>query len=745
MATHRSAVPPEKAWKLGRASTIPVTALWAGAAGALINTTTGGTGTTGTLVLGGITIATTAVTALGAHSKGLNEKARGIKPMNKIQAAYLTACTCAAGSWITWVAATTPFAAIQAGTFVAGGLAAWLLYPWYRHSRREAIAYEHATDHPAATERPLTDWEAICEEAGLKGMTEHADRIETPGGYVVRFKLPRNGRVTFTAFQATLPKLSVIAGHDLNLRSGALRAEPGANDAEVLLHVVERDVLAELIPLPDDMRLIDSNEPFDIGLFEDATPMLWDFLRHGMVVGVTDSGKSNTLNVIIKKGAQMVDTLLWVIDPKGGRMARPWIQALLDGKAQRPILDWVATNGGPTTMGRELPGGVFKLNKSPDEYHYILDTAIDEMDRRANLNLGGEKVRTSPDLPRIVIIIDEAADVLGDSQLLDKCKLLVRKGRSEGIIILIAGQRGTASMLGDGDFRSQILNAIGLGVRSQTDANMIFPDDPQVSKQLTKLTHQGTMLVKRGAKGRAIPGKGYRIEADETSNEIYPLSIALSGRRPGLPADAVAHHGSVYADRWSHPRIQHMLTSTPTADLAKTDTLPAAPAGPARPQPGPGAAPGTASTNRAVLDAFAARGRARNNQNPDDIEVSAEGEQIAADFQNFLADLSASDKPQTDPTRPAAAAPATARTGDPDAGIDPRRALIRQLVRDTGPAGIENADIHQALTTRFGAEGWDRTVVTTWITQDCQAGLMHRPARGRVAPGPRPSDEQAGA
>lgn len=727
MATHRSAVPPEQAWKLGRAATIPVTAAWAGAAGAILNTV--GVGTTGTVVLGGITVVTTVATFAGAVSKGLNEKARGIKPMNLWQAGYLTACSCAAGSWITWVAATAPWAAIQAGTFTATGLAAWLLYPWYRRTRREAIAYEHAEQYPATTERDLTSWEQICEEAGLKGMTEHAPRIETPGGYVVRLKLPRTGRITYTGFQNKLPALSVIAGHDLGLRSGALRPEPGANDAEVLLHVTERDVLAELIPLPHDMELIDSNEPFDIGLHEDATPMHWDFLIHGMIVGLTDSGKSNTLNTIIKKGGQMVDVLMWVIDPKGGRMARPWIQALLDGKVQRPILDWVATNGGPTTMGRDLPGGVFKLNKSPDEYHRIFDTAIAEMNRRANLALGGEKVRTSPDLPRIVIIVDEAADVLGDSQLLEKCKQIVRKGRSEGIVILIAGQRGTASMLGDGDFRSQIPNAIGLGVRSQTDANMVFPDDPSISKLLPKLQHQGTMLVKRGAKGRPIPGKGYRIDPD---TEIYPLSIALSGRRPGLPADAATHHGSVYTDRWSHDRIQHLFVTT-TAQIHKADPTPQQQ--PSPPRPGTTQPTGEQRTNRSALDSFITRGRARSTDPTSDgngIQVGPDGEKLANDFQKFLASINTSKPTGATPTQ----------TPDPDPGADPRRALIRSLIRGAGPAGVQTDDIWSALTARFGSD-WNRSVVTTWITEDCRTGLMHRPARGRIAPGAKPMDEQA--
>jgi hypothetical protein len=727
MPTNRTAVHPNEAWKIGRAGTIPITALWTGAAGAALNTA--GIGGTGTFVIGGVTVVATIAASAGMWAKGLNEKELGQRGVNAWQNLYVTTCTCAAGSWITWASATLPWAPYTAGSLVAGTLAAWLLYPWFRSSRREAIAAEHAAAFPTTTDRDLTAWEQITEQARLKGMQE-VEKIDTPGGYLVRMKLPQTGTVTFKNFLSKLDTLSVIAGHQLNLRSGALRAEPGANDAEVLLHVTERDVLAELIPLPHDLALIDSNEPFDIGLHEDATALHYDFLRHGMIVGVTDSGKSNTLNVIIKKGGQMVDTLLWVIDPKGGRMIRPWIQPLLDGKVQRSVLDWVATNGGPTTMGTEGLGGQFKLNKSPDEYHHLLDTAIAEMDRRANLALGGEKVTTSPDLPRIVIIIDEAADVLGDNALKEKCKLIVRKGRSEGIMLLIAGQRGTASMLGDGDFRSQIQNAIGLGVRSQTDANMVFPGDSDISKILPKLAHQGTLAIKRGAKGRAIPGKGYRIEPDH----IEALVIALSGRRPGLPADAVAFHGSVYTDRWSTHRIQHLFVSS-SDQINKPDPTPPATARPASTTRTPSAPSAPASDRRSALDNFIKRGQ-NKNQPPDNpapgIEVGADGEAIAADFQRFLADF-----PPT-PGNPAT----TPNTPAPEPGIDPRRALVRRIVRDAGPHGAQTEDLWSALTAKFGTD-WNRSVVTTWITEDCRTGIMHRPIKGRIVNGPKPLDEQA--
>ena len=712
----RQAVQPDDSWKLGRMATVPCTALWVAAAGVIANMGVH-PDTTGLVVEGAVTAVTTAATTVAAVAKGKEERAQSdgrLRGYTGPQLTYISACTCATGSWITWCSSTLPWGPSTAspwvtGTWLAGSLAAWLLYPWYRYSRRHEIAADHAARHQQETEPDQevhTEWEEIFHTALGNRWVHEASRIETPGGYLLRVELPDDGRVTYDMVNTKLKTISTIAGRRLGLRSGALRMEHASNDGEFLFHVTERDVLAELVPLPDDLSLIESNNPFDIGLHEDATEMYWDFLRHGMIIGLTDSGKSNLLNVIIKKGGQMVDTLLWVIDPKGGRMVRPWLEPFLTGETNRPIIDWVATN-----TGRREEGA-----RSPAEYYLLLDTALAEAERRSSLGLGGEKVTTSCDLPRIVVIIDECADVLKDPYLHQKCLDLVRKGRSEGIYLLLAGQRGTVTMMGSGDLKSQIGNTAGLGVRSAADASSVFPNNPEVSKMLPKLQHAGTLAVQLGTKSRPVPGKTYRIEYEE----IGGLAVALADRRPDLPLDAQRFHGPVYTERWTDKkRIQHLFV-TDSSQLVP-NTKPAPPAAPTSGGSNPTRPGGIGSTARRLglppSRIFGGGGWSKGEPSvyaDNDPSLTRQGESIAAEAEAFLRNTP---RP-AGPTPPNPSTPGSGESADRAVSTDPRYLAALKVLADF-PNGIGVTD----LLAEMGRRGVDqpaRQTLIRWLDETPQ-------------------------
>lgn len=71
---------------------------------------------------------------------------------------------------------------------------------------------------------------------------------------------------------------------------------------------------------------------------------------------------------------------------------------------------------------------------------------------------------------------------------------------------------------------------------------------------------------------------------------------------------------------------------------------------------------------------------------------------------------------------------------------DERRQFVRALIRDTD-AGILTVDIWPALTEKFG-DRWDRTVVTSWLSDDVRAGRIHRVGKGQYIEGPDPADRE---
>jgi len=478
---------------------------------------------------------------------------------------YAAGVIVAAGGWLIYTVIDSPWTASAATAWAAltGGLAP--IYPGVRLWRARTEARELARQEERLR-RQVGEWAALWRRLGFKGVVE-VGREETRAGLKVFLELPANGKVEVSAMQRACRKVEVAAG----LRRGAVRVVEGELAHQVVMHVNAANVLAETVPIPETIAPRTGSDPFDIGRHEDGSECLLNVDKHGMIVGITDAGKSNLLNVVIKRLGECVDTIIWVIDPKGGRMVAPWLAAWLGEKCARPVLDWVATR--------------------PEEWDLMLDVALAVQKARSEAHLGGEKVTASPSLPRIVIIIDEVADVTAAYRTKEKIKQLVRKGRSEEIKLLLAGQRATVTMFGDGDLKSQIGNRVGLGVATVADAQAIFPDNYQVAASLPRMQYPGCMYVQAGPRSQPTPAKAYRI----TYEQIPGFAVELAELRPGLDELSARAAGQAYAERWSWKRCGHLVGAGG----------PALPADPGR-DPAPGPDPGLVD-DEAVFDDLTSR------------------------------------------------------------------------------------------------------------------------------------------
>lgn len=141
--------------------------------------------------------------------------------------------------------------------------------------------------------------------------------------------------------------------------------------------------------------------------------------NHFVVGGVPDSGKSNTVSLLLAKLAPRADVQFIAIDPKGGMEFWPW----------EPRLALFADTSAAWSQ--------------------VLQRLVGEMDNRmATLKaLGLTKFRPSVLMPWIMLIIDEAAEVF----ILDKTKTasdnvarvrsIMSRGRALGIIVVLATQK----------------------------------------------------------------------------------------------------------------------------------------------------------------------------------------------------------------------------------------------------------------------------------------------------------------
>jgi DNA translocase FtsK/SpoIIIE-like protein len=463
-----------------------------------------------------------------------------LRAKNGLSAIHGCACGIVAAGWLAYACRSAPWSWTVAVALLVPAAVLIPLYPVIRE--REDLAAEKARRdaEAAAAAQEQNKWPDLLARIGHTGI-KFAGQEDTLAGYMVHLRLPGSGRVTYSALAPATEQLEVAA----RLRHGSLRFERGNQAHKVILHVAVRDVLAETVPFPAGHGTLSITRPMPLGLFEDGQVCAVTLREIAtLIVGLRGSGKSNLLNVLLAQLARCADVLIFAIDLKGGRMAAPWIEPWLAGRTPKPVVDWLATDR--------------------EEAERMLRALLRAVNARSRSGSGGEKIIPSPRQPAILLVCDEIAVILGigvggprtslegvtNATLAGLATQLVMTGRSEAIDLIMATQRGTATMTGSADLKSQCGLRIGLGVASEADARLIIPDDVRIAADLARLRHPGTGIVQQGKLGRVVPAKFYRIEHDAISQ----IAERYGPIRPGpdkLLEDAL---GEDYASRWSPER-----------------------------------------------------------------------------------------------------------------------------------------------------------------------------------------------
>lgn len=459
-----------------------------------------------------------------------------------LAAGYTLACVVAGGCWLAFATATSPGNWIATGTLVVGAAALSSLYPPLRR-HQQALA-EQARRRAEAERRKAADrkWPDLLERLGYQGISFRG-QTRTRSGQTIRLGLPPSGRVKYGTLAEATERIEIAA----RLRHGAIRLERGGRADEVLLHVAERDVLAETIVLPDDAEPISVNQPLPIGLHEDGTTCTVTMREvAALIVGLRGSGKSNLINVLIAQLSRCRDAAIFMIDLKGGRTALPWLRPWLEGRAAAPVIDWLAT--------------------TREEAERMLRAVLRGIDARAHSGAGGEKITPSPGLPAVILIIEEVAVIFGmnsgprsslegttNTTLAALGTQVTQLGRSEAIDPVLVAQRGAVTMIGSTDLKSQCALRIGLGVATEADARLVIPDDTHIAADLARLVHPGSGIV-QSRDGRPMPVKFYRL----THDRIADIAKFAAPFRPSLDPMLAGALGEDYHRRWSAERSGHL-------------------------------------------------------------------------------------------------------------------------------------------------------------------------------------------
>jgi hypothetical protein len=374
------------------------------------------------------TVASTAIQALPVPPWLRKAWSATDRPAERVYAGVVTVLT---GGWLTAATAVGPTPTPM--LVLAAGLTLICALPWWASHRRRA---------KVRVDRLLESWPEIAAAIGLAGSQVMSATVDV-WGWRARFRLARGQTI-----RDVIAKMPAIES-GLGTFRGAVRVHPTPDDLanRFELRVLDTDPHADAITWPGP-SVTSITEPIDLGPFEDAAPCRVLFLRrHGLAGGATGAGKSGWLNVLMGNLVACGDAVIWGVDLKKGMELAPWASCL----------DRLAT--------------------TPEEARALLADAVAILEARAALltALGQRVWEPTPDMPALVIIIDEYAELADDApDAVKHADSIARRGRAVAVNLIAATQRPTQKAMGHGAVRSQMDIRICFRVRERRDVDLIL-------------------------------------------------------------------------------------------------------------------------------------------------------------------------------------------------------------------------------------------------------------------------------
>lgn len=642
---------------------------------------------------------------------------------------YRLGCWLGAGSWLTLAWASDQMLSPNGlAALGVGAVGAAALYPLGR-ARKPVSRRKPGADLVPVTARsagPLAaEWEArfkrVCRLTIEVVDVQHWDNN---CGYNVIGQLPP-GPATISQVAAAADALAT----DARLPDGCGVEPPttGSHRGEFVLPVSTRNVLGQRgdehppkVHYPADYSPRSLLDAVRLGVRRDGTVGGPSLREDSMLVtGPKGGGKTNVLDVLTAEIGRCRDALVWHLDLNGGGMSQLWLHPWLEGRTDRPAIDWAAPNPEEALLMVTVMVAIAKDRKSSYRTYKA----------RNNVKL----LPISADLPAIELLVDEGAESLSPRetdpvkvQVREGLEELLRIGRNEAAVPHFSALRPVSTCISP-DVLSGCAWRLGMFGTSAADLGHMYEWPKGLNAD--ELPVKGTTFISRRPdaphplkawymepeqiQDAAVAIAGYRPELDEASVEVanseFEIRLGPKGTKPILLSD-------IYAGRYD--RMRAAFTGQPVDlieladdDAPRTTTATAAPR-PAPAQSAPGkAAPSRPATARpaevvpapAIAGVPALRVLKGGAANWPDLSVPAapEPEPVVGGTAANWPDLFPA--PSTRPSRPSRPAP---KTSGPDTGPAAGRAAGSDA--PTAVAEVAAPEILARALAAFTAAGDDR-------------------------------------
>lgn len=525
---------------------------------------------------------------------------------------------------------------------------------------------------------------------------------ETGAGFDLEIKMPPGGR-TWRDLASNTDGLASDAG----LPEGCgIEVYAGAGRNLAIIKVQLINALLKTQNVPHDASELSFEGDFDIGVLRDGGLAMVNIREFSMMMaGAKRTGKTNELLAIITRLLRMPNLLVWVIDFNGGGVALQWLRMWNElGQPGRPPIDWVAS--------------------TPDEADHMANAAVRIAKARKveYQQLMAEKntdlLPMSADLPGIVIITDEGAEVYADPKtrrVAEPMKEVLRIAGSSGVNQINCFLRATADTTGDTIIKSQSQVRVGMRMADEAEISYLLGWKSGVTPQ--DMPERGYGALTMDESKTASVFRGWRVLPDDI--RWFVENTACYRQNGGLDDVSRRAAGAIYESRWADDRVGYVFNGQKVGATTSMSKEEPPAATPEEPESDIFSGLKPKSVEEAKRDAWKAI---------EDAGGPTVDEQAA--FERVLREAGVDPMDVDDPTKwPDGARPDAPEPPDdeePEGEDDDLRAVVYGLVKAMTPnGGIAVQEIIDALARQYDeSDVPTRQTITRWLREDDR---IHKP------------------